>query len=127
MYDLATSILGECKGAAPFSDLETAIYLFREALARCPQPHSLQLDSFKDLAAALLTRFSFTNNREDLDEALTLFCQAGTQRIMGIGQVSVCTRSHSDLIVSIYNLRRQVRLLKITGQLRAETTQKDPS
>jgi hypothetical protein len=29
LYDLASSILEECKNAAPLSDVNTAIYLFR--------------------------------------------------------------------------------------------------
>ena len=72
LYDLASSILRECKDAAPFSELDAAIHLFREALGRHPPPHPLYLDSLKDLAVALTTRFSFTNARGDLDEALSL-------------------------------------------------------
>jgi hypothetical protein len=97
LYDLATSILRECKDAAPFSDLNTAIYLFREVLGRRPLPHPLYLDSLKDLAAALATRFSFTNTREDLDEALSLFSKVRInvmERVFRTGlqmEFNVCT------------------------------------
>ena len=71
LFDLATSILEECKKAAPLSDLNTAIYLFREALDRHPVPHPLRLNSLKDLAGALSTRFSLTNQIQDLDQSLS--------------------------------------------------------
>jgi hypothetical protein len=38
LHNLATSILEECKAGASLSTLDTAIYLFREALDRCPHP-----------------------------------------------------------------------------------------
>jgi hypothetical protein len=72
LYNLANSILEECKDAAPISDLETAIYLLREALDRRPAPHPLRSDSLNDLAAALVMRFTQTNQRQDLDEAIQL-------------------------------------------------------
>src|ERR1700680_5124750 len=80
LYDLANSIFEECKDTAPLSDLNTVIYLFREALDRRPAPHPLRLDSLKDLSAALVTRFSLTNQHEDLKEAFflcsySIFCK----------------------------------------------------
>ena len=72
LYGLANSIIEECKGAAPLSDLDTAIYLFGEALDRCPAPHPYRSDTLKDLTAALVTRFSLTKQREDLDQAILL-------------------------------------------------------
>jgi hypothetical protein len=75
LYDLANSILEECKDAAMLSDLDTAIYLFCEALNQRPAPHPLQSDSIKDLAAALVTRFSLTNQRHDLAQAISLLTE----------------------------------------------------
>ncbi|KIM75667.1 hypothetical protein PILCRDRAFT_78642, partial [Piloderma croceum F 1598] len=75
LYDLANSILEECKDAAMLSNLDTAIYLFREALNQRPAPHPLQSDSIKDLAAALVTRFSLTNQRHDLAQAISLLTE----------------------------------------------------
>jgi hypothetical protein len=84
LCDLANSILEECKDAAPLSDLDTAIYLFREALDMRQVPHPLRSDSLKDLAAALVTRFSLTSQREDLDEAILMFHKAGVNVLAGI-------------------------------------------
>ena len=75
LYDLANSILDECKQAAPLGDLETAILLFREALDRRPDFHPLHSDSRSNLAGALLIRFSYTNQRQDLGEALMMLCE----------------------------------------------------
>lgn len=76
LYDLANSILEECKNAAPLSDVNTAIYLFREALDRRPAPHPLRLNLVKDLAGALVLRFSYTKQDEDLDSAMVLRAEA---------------------------------------------------
>jgi len=73
LFDLATLILEECKAAASLSDLDTAIGLFEEILARCPLPNPLRSDSLKDLAGALLTRFSLTTHPQDLEHALSRF------------------------------------------------------
>ena len=72
LYDLANSILGECGQAAPFGELNTAIILFREALDQRPGFHPLHWDSRSNLARALMTRFSYTNEQQDLSEALML-------------------------------------------------------
>jgi hypothetical protein len=79
LYDLANSILAECKDAAPLLDLETAIYLFREALDRRPVPHPLRSDSLDDLSEALVTRFIQTNQRQDLEEAILLHGEVVSQ------------------------------------------------
>lgn len=73
LHDLANSILEECKYTAPLSHIDTAVYLFREALNRRPAPHPLWSDSVKDLAGALLTRFSWTNQHQDLSQAILLY------------------------------------------------------
>jgi len=72
LYDMATLILEECKDAASLPNLDTAIYFFRETLSRRPTPHPLRSDSLKDLAGALVTRFSLTSQRQDLDQAFSL-------------------------------------------------------
>jgi hypothetical protein len=106
LYNLANSILAECKAEASLADLETAIYLFREALDRRPAPHSLRSDSLNDLAAALVTRFSQTNQSRDLDEAIQLRCEVLSQlhgaleRTAEIGsqfQLEVCMISDLDV------------------------------
>jgi hypothetical protein len=85
---LATSILEECKAAASLSDLDTAISLFREALNQRPPPHPLRSDSLKDLAGALVTRFSLTNQRQDLDQAIQM-CDEVLTAIEGQFQLGV--------------------------------------
>jgi hypothetical protein len=122
LYDLATSILREYKAEASLSDLNTAIYLFREAVNRRPAPHPLQLDSLGDLAAALVTRFLLTDKREDLHEAFSLYDQIATGTVRGIEtgdqpQFYVCTWSHSDPRVCTYHLRRPVHLPSTTSSL----------
>ncbi|KIM82633.1 hypothetical protein PILCRDRAFT_70495, partial [Piloderma croceum F 1598] len=72
LYDLATSILEEYKAAASLSTLDTAIYLFREALDRRPTPHPMRSNSLKDVAGALVTRFSLTNQSQDLDQGIQI-------------------------------------------------------
>jgi hypothetical protein len=92
LYDLATSILEDCKAAASLSTLDTAINLFREALDRRPTPHHMRSNSLKDLAGALVTRFSLTNQRQDLDQAIQMWGEV----LIGIGglfQLSVCVWS----------------------------------
>jgi hypothetical protein len=72
LYDQANSILEECKHAAPLSDLDVAIHQFQEALDRRPTPHPLRSGSLKDLAGALVIKFSMTKQHEDLDQSLLL-------------------------------------------------------
>lgn len=64
--------MSECNDAASLADLETAIYLFGEALDRCPLQHPLRSESLRGLAGALVTRFSVTNQLEDLDQVILL-------------------------------------------------------
>lgn len=116
LYDRANLILAECKKAAPISALNTAIDQFREALDQRPAPHPLRSNSLKNLAAALVSRFSHTNRREDLDDALFLLCdkmqhqwQDVLQRMTGTKDQSrfdVRVRSNSKFNVCTYHLRR---------------------
>jgi hypothetical protein len=123
MYNLANCILEECKDAAPLSDLDTAIDLFRESFDRRPSSHPFHLDSLKAFAAALVTKFSYTNKREDLDEALPFCCKAGIGvmgRVIGSGepmQFYVRTWTHSDRKGLVYHFHRRVRLPNTTRSL----------
>ncbi|KAJ7621633.1 CHAT domain-containing protein [Mycena polygramma] len=74
---LAHDLLTECKTKTNISDLDTAIYLFHHAAYSCQwsvmHPEFLRiLDGF---AEALLTRFHFTADAEDLNWAM--ICRSG--------------------------------------------------
>lgn len=102
LYDLATLILEECKDAALLSNLDTVIYFFRKA------PNSR-----KDLAGALVTRFSLTNQPHDLDEAVSLYLELGNDvlpRMLKAAkqQPDVCAQYWSDHQVCIYHFHRCV-------------------
>jgi hypothetical protein len=101
LYNLANSIVEECNNETPLSDLDTAIYLFREAVIRRPAPHPLRSDSIKDLVKALVTRFSLTNQIMDLDEAIVMRVQIFREAhdMMATGgqsQLDVDIHSQSD-------------------------------
>jgi hypothetical protein len=114
LYDLANSILEECKDAAPLSDLETAIYLFREALNGPPAPHPHQADSFKVLAGALITRFSLTKQHEDFDISFSFRgeiqreCADALVGTEGNSHLNVCLQPESNSRMCIYFLHRGV-------------------
>jgi hypothetical protein len=72
LYELANSILAECKDATSLSDLNTTIYLFQEALNLRPALDASRSESLRDLAAALVTRYSLINQHQDLDQAISL-------------------------------------------------------
>jgi hypothetical protein len=69
VFNITNSIFEECKDVAwaSLSDLDTAIVLFGEVINWRPAPHPLHSDSLKDLAGALATRFTVTNQHHDLD------------------------------------------------------------
>jgi hypothetical protein len=73
LYVLATSILKECQATDSLSALDTTIYLFREALDRRPTPHPMRSNSLKDVARVLFTRFTLTNESQDLDQAIQMW------------------------------------------------------
>ncbi|KIM74613.1 hypothetical protein PILCRDRAFT_14277 [Piloderma croceum F 1598] len=75
LYDFALSLFEECKNAALLSDIDTAIYLFREAFDQLSAPHPLRSRSLKDLAGALVTRFYLSREPEDLDQASPLYVE----------------------------------------------------
>jgi hypothetical protein len=70
LYDLANSILDECKQVASPGELETAIFLFHEAFDWRHGFHALHSDLRSNLIRALMTRFSHTNEQQDLGKAL---------------------------------------------------------
>jgi hypothetical protein len=79
LYNLANSILADCKAKASLEDLNIAVYLFRVAIDRRPVSHSLQSDLDNSLAVALVMRFAQTNRHRDLGEALSLRIKARPQ------------------------------------------------
>lgn len=115
LYGFAQSIFQECyKNAAPISNLDTAIHLFREALDRRPPPHPLRSDSRKDLARALFARFSLIGQFQDLDQAIFLLGEVmqelddismGTR---GESQLDVRIQSQYSVTIWIYHLHREM-------------------
>ena len=83
LFNCANSILEGCKDTAVFSHLDIAIHLFRQVLEQRPAAHPLRADSLKDLARALSTRFSFTKQHEDLEQAILLRVEI-VQQVQGM-------------------------------------------
>ena len=79
-YEIAKSMLTECKQSAPLEDLERAILLFREALHQHPDSHPMHPYSLDNLTMGLLTRFDHLGRTEDVDEAISLVYERGTVR-----------------------------------------------
>jgi hypothetical protein len=108
LYNLANSTLAECIEAAPLSDLNMAIDLFRQAARHPPRSDVLQ-----GLARALGTRFSLTNQWRDLDQALLLhwsvvFDETGIVSADTGGQSQVNVRQWSVLFLNL-NLSHSCR------------------
>ena len=110
LYDLANSILEECKHAAPLSDLDAAIHQFQEALDRRPAPHPLRSSSLKDLAGALVIRFSLTKQHEDLDRSLLLRGEVQTGEEFRI-DVCVLSDPRSNADIHIHHLHRKMLIM----------------
>ena len=72
MYELAKSVLTECKQSVRLEDLDTAIMLFREALLQRPDSHPVRAYALRNLGMSLVTRFDHPGRTEDLDEAISL-------------------------------------------------------
>ncbi|PPQ88891.1 hypothetical protein CVT25_009126 [Psilocybe cyanescens] len=66
----AISLMAECKAELSLSDLDTAIFLFRQVFGSRPIAHTLPIDAVKYLASALGVRFMYTNQNEDFMECL---------------------------------------------------------
>jgi hypothetical protein len=132
LFCLANSILDECKDAASLCDLNTAIYLFGEAVNQRPAPHPLRSDSLMDLAAALVTRFNLTNQDQDICQAMSLYSEAVREshgvlrRTEGQPQSVVRIRSHLNVIACVYHLHREVSPPNTTA-CSLWKTQKHPS
>lgn len=78
LYDLANSLLTECKNAMNLSNLDIAIQLLREDLDQQPSLNHPHSGSFALLFSALLTKFCYTGQIEDLEEAVILCGDAFT-------------------------------------------------
>jgi hypothetical protein len=72
LSDLSKAILVKGKEAAPLSDLNSTVWLLREALALYPPQHHHRSDSLNDLAEALVARFWHVGQDQDLSEAFSL-------------------------------------------------------
>jgi hypothetical protein len=89
LFVIATTILDECKDSSPLSDFDTTIYLISEALDRIPAANPCRVDLRKDLAGALITRFSLTKQEDDLDHFLYLWGEV-------VHKLSISTLSPQD-------------------------------
>ncbi|EDR04923.1 uncharacterized protein LACBIDRAFT_303806 [Laccaria bicolor S238N-H82] len=72
MINLAVLLMAECKAGLPLSELEQAVFLFRQVVDSRPGGHQLHRATKRDLASALGVKFMYTNQRHDLMESLTL-------------------------------------------------------
>ncbi|PPQ93376.1 hypothetical protein CVT25_007085 [Psilocybe cyanescens] len=72
MVALATSLMAECKAELSLSNLDTAIFLFRQVFDSLPVTHPLQIDAMTYLESALGVRLMYTNQIEDLMEYASL-------------------------------------------------------
>jgi hypothetical protein len=79
-YEIAKSMLTECKQSAPLEDLDRAILLFREALLQCPNSYPMRPYALNNLVMGLLTRFDHLGRTEDIDEAISLANECGAVR-----------------------------------------------
>jgi hypothetical protein len=115
LFDLANSTWEECKNAGLLLDLDTSISLFGEALDLRPEGHSLRSDSLKNLAAALVTRFSITRQNQDFHRIIGLLCDlvrglphpstaAGYESLLDVGAQLPAYANHmlSDSIVTFH-------------------------
>ncbi|PPQ82282.1 hypothetical protein CVT25_008432 [Psilocybe cyanescens] len=71
----ATSLMEEYKAGLSLSNLDTALFLFRQVFDDHPTTHPLHTDAMKHLASALGVRFMHTNKTDNLVESLTLRLQ----------------------------------------------------
>lgn len=69
----ATSMMEDLKSEPSIANLNTSIYLFREVLTERTSTHPLHFDAVNNLAFALSVRYMYTNQKDDIDEALELY------------------------------------------------------
>ena len=114
MYNLANSILAECKREASVADLNTAVYLLREALCHRPAFHPRRSDSLSDLISALLVAgFWYIGRDRDLEEATSLGREL--LKVKKDGMDGVAAASHDSQLL-VFNLNPLTVLL--TNDLR---------
>jgi hypothetical protein len=76
LYDLANSILTDCKRNAHLSDLNSIICTLHKASTLLPPHHPHGSDLLNPLTRALVPRFWYTGQPQDLDEAIVRCCEA---------------------------------------------------
>lgn len=119
LYDFALSLFEQCKNAASFSNIDTAIDLFREALDQLSAPHPLRSQSLKDLAGALVTRFYLSRRPEDLDQALPLYIEIERTwndffvEAKGQSQLGVGVQSQSNAQTHLYRMITQLSMIEV--------------
>jgi hypothetical protein len=114
LYNLANSILAECKQEASVADLDTAVYLLREALCHRPASHNKRSDSLSDLVLALVARFWYIGQHQDLEEAISLGRELLRLKKDGMG--GVATASHDSQLL-VFNLNPFTMLWLLTYDL----------
>ncbi|TFK33698.1 CHAT domain-containing protein [Crucibulum laeve] len=72
LLEFASSMVEASMADVSVSNLETAIFLFREALEQCPPSHRLRLQLLKGLSGALGVSFMHRWKPEDLQDSLSL-------------------------------------------------------
>src|ERR1700683_1275744 len=73
LIDYATDLAQQCSQSGQNAALETAISLLREACANLPANHLDQLRGSMTLGNALMLRFCESGQREDANEAISLY------------------------------------------------------
>ena len=72
MINLAVLLMADCKAGLSLSELNNVVFLFRQVKDSHPATHPLHRAAKRDLASVLGVRFMYTNQEDDLLEALTL-------------------------------------------------------
>jgi len=68
--------MAECKAELSLANLDTIVFLFHQVLDRRPLSHPLYSDAMRELASALGVRFMYTDQINDVQESLALYCKA---------------------------------------------------
>jgi hypothetical protein len=94
----------ECKRAAQHSELETVIFVLRDALIVWPAHYPHRSDSLNDLAGALVARFWQSGDPQDLEEAIVFHDEALKLRKDGLEAVAEVS-DESQLLVRLFPSR----------------------